>query len=86
MQIQTDKMGDIHHFAWRARFRNQTIYINKRDGERFGDWESLQCSVRLHLLVSKAVMLSAVDVLFRDACQCFQGASVLAQTCICGAC
>ncbi len=46
LQIQTEKMGDIHHFAWRARFRNQTIYINKRDGERFGDWESLQCSVR----------------------------------------
>lgn len=38
-------MGDIHHFAWRARFRNQTVYINERDRERFGDWEPLQCSV-----------------------------------------
>jgi hypothetical protein len=39
-------MGDIHHFAWRARHRNQTVYIDGRDGERFGDWSSAQCSVR----------------------------------------
>jgi hypothetical protein len=45
-QIQTERMGDIHHYAWRARFRNQTVYINPRDGERFGDWEPLQCAVR----------------------------------------
>lgn len=44
-QVQTEVMGDIHHYAWRARFRNQTVYINKRDSERFGDWASQQCSV-----------------------------------------
>ena len=38
-------MGDIHHYAWRARHRNQTVYINKRDSERFGDWTSEQCAV-----------------------------------------
>ena len=38
-------MGDIHHYAWRARHRNQTVYINKRDSERFGDWTSMQCAV-----------------------------------------
>lgn len=38
-------MGDIHHFAWRARHRNQTIYINKRDAERFGEWTYEQCAV-----------------------------------------
>ncbi|KAK9828787.1 hypothetical protein WJX72_002076 [[Myrmecia] bisecta] len=43
-QIQTEMMGDLHHFAWRARHRNQTVYINRRDGERFGDWTYEQCS------------------------------------------
>ena len=37
-------MGDIHHYAWRARHRNQSVYINKRDSERFGNWEALQVS------------------------------------------
>lgn len=41
-QVQTDRMGDIHHYAWRARHRNQTVYITKRDAQRFGDWPSLQ--------------------------------------------
>ena len=45
VQVQTEVMGDIHHYAWRARFRNQTVYIDKRDGERFGDWTSQQCAV-----------------------------------------
>lgn len=45
-QIQTEMMGDIHHYAWRARHRNQTVYINKRDSERFGDWTAEQCAVR----------------------------------------
>ena len=38
-------MGDIHHYAWRARHRNQTLYINRRDGERFGNWTHEQCAV-----------------------------------------
>ena len=50
VQVQTEMMGDIHHYAWRARHRNQTVYINKRDSERFGDWTSNQCAVRLHLV------------------------------------
>ena len=37
-------MGDIHHFAWRARLRNETEYIQERDAYRFGDWEPLQCN------------------------------------------
>jgi hypothetical protein len=31
---QTSKMGDIHHFAWRANHRNETIYLNPRDEVR----------------------------------------------------
>lgn len=45
LQVQTEVMGDIHHYAWRARHRNQTVYINKRDGERFGNWTYSQCAV-----------------------------------------
>ena len=37
-------MGDIHHYAWRARRRNQTAYIAPRDGERFGTWTKDQCA------------------------------------------
>lgn len=45
-QVQTERLGDVHHYAWRACHRNQTAYINERDGERFGDWEPQQCAVR----------------------------------------
>lgn len=31
---QTDQMGDIHHFAWRAFHENQTVYLNPRDSEK----------------------------------------------------
>jgi protein O-GlcNAc transferase len=43
-QVQTGMMGDIHHYAWRARRRNETKYIVERDSARFGDWEPLQCN------------------------------------------
>ncbi|CAL8471513.1 g11055 [Coccomyxa elongata] len=80
-QIQTEKMGDIHHFAWRARSRNQTIYINKRDGERFGDWESLQCStedcVEAHTNVDVVVNLDEFRALLESRLPLvFGGASV----------
>ncbi|EIE21972.1 hypothetical protein COCSUDRAFT_66769 [Coccomyxa subellipsoidea C-169] len=69
-QLQTARMGDIHHFAWRARFRNQTIYINKRDGERFGDWEPLQCStedcVEAHTNVDVVVNLDEFRALLES--------------------
>ncbi len=58
VQIQTEMMGDIHHYAWRARHRNQTVYINKRDSERFGDWTSQQCAVRHSLEPSSVHLLS----------------------------
>lgn len=37
-QAQTEVMGDIHHFAWRATQPNQTVYLNPRDAVRFGNW------------------------------------------------
>jgi hypothetical protein len=45
-QVQTDMMGDLHHFAWRALHRNQTVYLDRRDAQRFGDWRSEDCDVR----------------------------------------
>lgn len=39
-------MGDLHHYAWRALHRNQTVYLDKRDAQRFGDWRSEDCDVR----------------------------------------
>ena len=63
-QVQTEMMGDIHHYAWRARHRNQTVYINKRDSERFGDWTSEQCAVSS---VVKLLALIAVEALHINA-------------------
>jgi hypothetical protein len=28
---QTHMMLDIHHYAWRAKHLNQTVYLNERD-------------------------------------------------------
>ncbi len=28
---QTHMMADIHHYAWRAKHLNQTVYLNERD-------------------------------------------------------
>lgn len=42
-------MGDIHHFAWRALHRNQTVYLDARDAQRFGGWRSEDCDVRPQL-------------------------------------
>ena len=64
LQVQTEMMGDLHHYAWRARHRNQTVYIHQRDAERFGNWTSEQCSVRWHL----STVASAVHVLLCEAC------------------
>ena len=50
-------MGDIHHYAWRARYRNQTVYINERDAERFGNWTSEQCSVSVWCHKHDALLL-----------------------------
>lgn len=44
VQVQTDMMGDIHHYAWRATGANETRYIEPRDEARFGDWEPLHCN------------------------------------------
>ena len=74
-QIQTEMMGDIHHYAWRARHRNQTVYINKRDSERFGDWTAEQCAV------SQLTFLSALYCLLH-AMACFAGHVISACTCI----
>ena len=81
LQVQTDIMGDIHHYAWRAKHRNQTVYIDKRDGERFGDWASLVCSteecVEAHTNIDIVVNLAELKILLDSRLPLvFTGASV----------
>ncbi|CAL5223424.1 g5938 [Coccomyxa viridis] len=80
-QVQTEVMGDIHHYAWRARFRNQTVYIDKRDGERFADWTSQQCAtedcVEAHTNVDVVVNVAELRALLVSCLpRVFEGASV----------
>ena len=70
MQVQTERMGDIHHFAWRCRHRNQTVYIDKRDADRFGDWTVDQCAtedcVEAHTNVDVLVDVAQIRALLAD--------------------
>jgi Glycosyltransferase 61 len=69
-QFQTEIMGDIHHYAWRCKFRNQTVYIAARDSERFGDWSSDQCAteecVEAHTNVDVVVNVNEFRSLLAD--------------------
>ncbi|EFN54929.1 expressed protein [Chlorella variabilis] len=69
-QVQTAMMGDIHHYAWRARLRNETEYIQERDAYRFGEWEPLQCNteecVEAHTNVDVRVDIDAFRALLAD--------------------
>lgn len=69
-QVQTEMMGDIHHYAWRARHLHQTVYINERDRHRFGDWAELQCDseecVEAHTNVDVVVDIGELRALLAD--------------------
>lgn len=81
MQIQTERMGDIHHFAWRCNHRNQTIYIDKRDADRFGAWTVPQCEkedcIEAHTNVDVLVDVEQIRALLASRLPLvFAGASV----------
>ena len=63
-------MGDLHHYAWRARHRNHTVYLNPRDAQRFGDWEGLACNteecVEAHTNVDVVVDVPQLRALLAD--------------------
>uniref|UniRef100_A0A7S3QL56 Glycosyltransferase 61 catalytic domain-containing protein n=1 Tax=Dunaliella tertiolecta TaxID=3047 RepID=A0A7S3QL56_DUNTE len=40
---QTMTMGDIHHYAWRAQYINQTVYLDPRDFHKVAHWPASQC-------------------------------------------
>jgi len=67
---QTATMGDIHHFAWRAQFLNQTVYLNPRDLYKVGHWPASQCGteecVEAHTRVDVIIDVPAVRDLLRD--------------------
>ena len=63
-------MGDIHHYAWRARHLRHTVYINERDRYRFGDWAEMQCDseecVEAHTNVDVVVDVTELRALLAD--------------------
>ena len=70
VQVQTELLGDVHHYAYRVRRRNETHYINPRDGERFGDWPPLTCAteecVEAHTNVDVIVNVPEFRALLAD--------------------
>lgn len=42
---QTQAMGDLHHWAWRANRRAESTYIDPRDAARFANWTGDACRV-----------------------------------------
>jgi protein O-GlcNAc transferase len=74
-------MGDIHHYAWRARGLNETVYLNPADLRKFGNWTVGECwteeCVEAHTNVDVIVDLQAVRALLDSRLPLvFQGKSV----------
>ena len=53
--IQTQMLGDVHHFTWRARTKSEGPYINPNDERRFGSdaWmnEKVNQCIKLFILI-----------------------------------
>ena len=65
-------LGDVHHYAWRARGSNETVYrARPRDGARFAHWRSGECvseaCVEAHTEVDLVADVGAVGRLLREA-------------------
>jgi protein O-GlcNAc transferase len=78
---QTSLMGDIHHYAWRARGLNETVYLDPADLRKFGNWTVGECwteeCVEAHTNVDVIVDLQAVRALLDSRLPLvFQGKSV----------
>ncbi|PNW72188.1 hypothetical protein CHLRE_16g678600v5 [Chlamydomonas reinhardtii] len=67
---QTHMMVDIHHYAWRAKYINQTVYLNERDFHKVGHWPAGQCGteecVEAHTNVDVIVDLAEFKALLDD--------------------
>ncbi|KAJ9523194.1 hypothetical protein QJQ45_023985 [Haematococcus lacustris] len=63
---QTHTMGDIHHYAWRAQFLNQTRYLDPREEAKVAHWPASQCGteecVEAHTRVDVLVDLDEVGL------------------------
>jgi hypothetical protein len=64
---QTSLMGDIHHYAWRAKGLNETVYLDPADLRKFGEWTVQECwteeCVEAHTNVDVIVDLEGVKAL-----------------------
>ncbi|GLI68019.1 hypothetical protein VaNZ11_012320 [Volvox africanus] len=67
---QTHMMLDIHHYAWRAKLLNQTVYLNERDYYKVGHWPAGQCGteecVEAHTNVDVIVNIPEFKALLDD--------------------
>lgn len=46
-RVQTEAMGDLHHFAWRATLDNQTVYLDPDDRRRYCNLISMAATCHL---------------------------------------
>ncbi|GMH43593.1 hypothetical protein BSKO_11515 [Bryopsis sp. KO-2023] len=77
----TLKLGDIHHFAWRAKAWNETVFLTQDDTKRFEGWSASDCTtdecVEAHTQVDVAVNLMSFRKLLEEKLpSIFAGASV----------
>lgn len=68
----SESLGDVHHWAWRARGANETAYrARPRDAARFQHWKSRECvseaCVEAHTEVDLIADVGAVGRLLRGA-------------------
>jgi hypothetical protein len=67
----SDALGDVHHWAWRAKGANETVYrARPRDEARFEHWRERECvseaCVEAHTEVDLRVDVGAVGALLRQ--------------------
>ena len=71
-KVQTQSLGDIHHWAWRARYPHEVEYLDQRDKERFGgeEWSGEKCDTNecseVHTNVDLIVDVDAVRTVISE--------------------
>ena len=52
----TASMGDIHHFAWRAKHPKWAVYPSEHEA-RYAEWTAEECASRSSLITASAGLL-----------------------------
>mmetsp|Transcript_33697 Transcript_33697/g.95336 ORF Transcript_33697/g.95336 Transcript_33697/m.95336 type:complete len:574 (+) Transcript_33697:210-1931(+) len=61
-RVQTDAMGDIHHFAWRCQDAACTRYIDEHFGDLYSGFTSMECRVSMGCMDRHTNVDITVDV------------------------